>query len=283
MWTCIQKMDTNKLPVLGSSRVNNCPWHILDRVPWFGLKAWFHAVLTRRWITQYIQWLVPTHRIHVMQVGKMTKDRMHTYRWVNASMHACTVTLYALCMWKQKTHTVHIALYVYIYIYNIYIIRGIYHIQNMILTIFCQDSTLPFYTRFSLQLWSKLVEKPLLPKRFASESQRFHVRIIQRLTCESSHKDRRCWPSTTWQQQQPTTKSIAATKATTYRRKFRSLTSDNMDSWKSSAARKKINRCGKKEDQQARNVRKIAKCCVFQCFVCRLGRKVTSLKRPVRR
>ena len=39
-----------------------------------------------------------------------------------------------------------------------------------------------------------------------------------------------------------------------HRRKFRSLTSDNMDSWKSSAARKKINRCGKKEDQQARNV-----------------------------
>ena len=209
----------------------------------------------------------------VMQAGKMTKDRMHTYRWVNASMHACTVTLYALCMWKQKTHTVHIALYVYIH--NIYIIRGIYHIQNMILTIFCQDSTLPFYTRFSLQLWSKLVEKPLLPKRFASESQRFHVRIIQRLTCESSHKDRRWWPPTTWQQQQPTTKSIAATQATTYRRKFRSLTSDNMDSWKSSAARKKINRCGKKEDQQARNVREVAKCCVFQCFVCRLGRKVT--------
>ena len=68
-----------------------------------------------------------------------------------------------------------------------------------------------------------------------------------------------------------------------YRRKFRSLTSDNMDSWKSSAARKKINRCGKKEDQQARNVREVAKCCVFQCFVCRLGRKVTSLKRRVRR
>ena len=68
-----------------------------------------------------------------------------------------------------------------------------------------------------------------------------------------------------------------------YRRKFRSLTSDNMDSWKSSAARKKINRCGKKEDQQARNVREVAKCCVFQCFVCRLGRKVTSLKRLVRR
>ena len=67
------------------------------------------------------------------------------------------------------------------------------------------------------------------------------------------------------------------------RRKFRSLTSDNMDSWKSSAARKKINRCGKKEDQQARNVREVAKCCVFQCFVCRLGRKVTSLKRRVRR
>ena len=66
-------------------------------------------------------------------------------------------------------------------------------------------------------------------------------------------------------------------------RKFRSLTSDNMDSWKSSAARKKINRCGKKEDQQARNVREVAKCCVFQCFVCRLGRKVTSLKRRVRR
>ena len=56
-----------------------------------------------------------------------------------------------------------------------------------------------------------------------------------------------------------------------------------MDSWKSSAARKKINRCGKKEDQQARNVREVAKCCVFQCFVCRLGRKVTSLKRRVRR
>ena len=69
----------------------------------------------------------------------------------------------------------------------------------------------------------------------------------------------------------------------TYRRKFRSPTSDNMDSWKSSAARKKINRCGKKEDQQARNVREVAKCCVFQCFVCRLGRKVTSLKRRVRR
>ena len=67
------------------------------------------------------------------------------------------------------------------------------------------------------------------------------------------------------------------------RRKFRSLTSDNMDSWKSSAARKKINRCGKKEDQQARNVREVAKCCVFQSFVCRLGRKVTSLKRRVRR
>ena len=67
------------------------------------------------------------------------------------------------------------------------------------------------------------------------------------------------------------------------RRKFRSLTSDNMDSWKSSAARKKINRCGKKEDQQARNVREVAKCCVFQWFVCRLGRKVTSLKRRVRR
>ena len=66
-------------------------------------------------------------------------------------------------------------------------------------------------------------------------------------------------------------------------RKFRSLTSDNMDSWKSSAARKKINRCGKKEDQQARNVREVAKCCVFQCFVCRLSRKVTSLKRRVRR
>ena len=64
-----------------------------------------------------------------------------------------------------------------------------------------------------------------------------------------------------------------------YRRKFRLLTSDNMDSWKSSAARKKINRCGKKEDPQARNVREVAKCCVFQCFVCRLGRKVTSLKR----
>ena len=56
-----------------------------------------------------------------------------------------------------------------------------------------------------------------------------------------------------------------------------------MDSWKSSAARKKINRCRKKEDQQARNVREVAKCCVFQCFVCRLGRKVTSLKRRVRR
>ncbi len=68
-----------------------------------------------------------------------------------------------------------------------------------------------------------------------------------------------------------------------YRRKFRSLTSDNMESWKSSAARKKINRCGKKEAQQARNVREVAKCCVFQCFVCRLGRKVTSLKRRVRR
>ena len=58
-----------------------------------------------------------------------------------------------------------------------------------------------------------------------------------------------------------------------YRRKFRSPTSDNMNSWKSSAARKKINRCGKKEDPQARNVREVAKCCVFSMFCVSAGSK----------
>ena len=66
------------------------------------------------------------------------------------------------------------------------------------------------------------------------------------------------------------------------RRKFRSETSDNMDSWKAEVRRVRRDKIRRKKMQMREKVGKSRNTVFFQCFVAPVGRKVSSLKRRVR-
>ena len=68
-----------------------------------------------------------------------------------------------------------------------------------------------------------------------------------------------------------------------YRRKFRSETSDNMDSWKAEVRRVRREKIRRKKMQMREKVGKSRFTVFFQWFVAPEGRKVGSLKRRVRR
>ena len=67
-----------------------------------------------------------------------------------------------------------------------------------------------------------------------------------------------------------------------YRRKFRSETSDNMDSWKAEVRRVRREKIRRKKMQVREKVGKSLNTLFFQWFVAPEGRKVGSLKRRVR-
>ena len=67
-----------------------------------------------------------------------------------------------------------------------------------------------------------------------------------------------------------------------YRRKFRSETSDNMDSWKAEVRRVRREKIRRKKMQMREKVGKSRNTVFFQWFVAPEGRKVGSLKRRVR-
>ena len=67
-----------------------------------------------------------------------------------------------------------------------------------------------------------------------------------------------------------------------YRRKFRSETSDNMDSWKAEVRRVRREKIRRKKMQMREKVGKSRNTVSFQWFVAPEGRKVGSLKRRVR-
>ena len=67
-----------------------------------------------------------------------------------------------------------------------------------------------------------------------------------------------------------------------YRRKFRSETSDNMDSWKAEVGRVRREKIRRKKMQVREKVGKSRNTVFFQWFVAPEGRKVGSLKRRVR-
>ena len=67
-----------------------------------------------------------------------------------------------------------------------------------------------------------------------------------------------------------------------YRRKFRSETSDNMDSWKAGVRRVRRDKIRRKKMQMREKVGKSRNTVFFQWFVAPEGRKVGSLKRRVR-
>ena len=67
-----------------------------------------------------------------------------------------------------------------------------------------------------------------------------------------------------------------------HRRKFRSETSDNMDSWKAEVKRVRREKIGRKKMQMREKVGKSRNTVFFQWFVAPEGRKVGSLKRRVR-
>ena len=67
-----------------------------------------------------------------------------------------------------------------------------------------------------------------------------------------------------------------------YRRKFRSETSDNMDSWKAEVRRVRREKIRRKKMQMREKVGKSRFIVFFQWFVAPEGRKVGSLKRRVR-
>ena len=67
-----------------------------------------------------------------------------------------------------------------------------------------------------------------------------------------------------------------------YRRKFRSETSDNMDSWKAEVRRVRRDKIRRKKMQMREKVGKSRNTLFFQWFVAPEGRKVGSLKRRVR-
>ena len=71
-------------------------------------------------------------------------------------------------------------------------------------------------------------------------------------------------------------------KPTHYRRKFRSETSDNMDSWKAEVKRVRREKIRRKKMQMREKVGKSRFTVFFQWFVAPEGRKVGSLKRRVR-
>ena len=66
------------------------------------------------------------------------------------------------------------------------------------------------------------------------------------------------------------------------RRKFRSETSDNMDSWKAEVRRVRRDKIRRKKMQMREKVGKSRNTVFFQWFVAQEGRKVGSLKRRVR-
>ena len=68
----------------------------------------------------------------------------------------------------------------------------------------------------------------------------------------------------------------------TNRRKFRSETSDNMDSWKAEVRRVRRDKIRRKKMQMREKVGKSRNTVFFQWFVAPVGRKVGSLKRRVR-
>ena len=67
-----------------------------------------------------------------------------------------------------------------------------------------------------------------------------------------------------------------------HRRKFRSETSDNMDSWKAEVRRVRRDKVRRKKMQMREKVGKSRNTVFFQWFVAPVGRKVGSLKRRVR-
>ena len=66
------------------------------------------------------------------------------------------------------------------------------------------------------------------------------------------------------------------------RRKFRSETSDNMDSWKAEVRRVRRDKIRRRKMQMREKVGKSRNTVIFQWFVAPVGRKVGSLKRRVR-
>ena len=72
------------------------------------------------------------------------------------------------------------------------------------------------------------------------------------------------------------------TRYSDYRRKFRSETSDNMDSWKAEVRRVRREKIRRKKMQMREKVGKSRFTVFFQWFVAPEGRKVGSLKRRVR-
>ena len=66
------------------------------------------------------------------------------------------------------------------------------------------------------------------------------------------------------------------------RRKFRSETSDNMDSWKAEVRRVRRDKIRRRKMQMREKVGKSRNTVFFQWFVAPVGRKVGSLKRRVR-
>ena len=76
--------------------------------------------------------------------------------------------------------------------------------------------------------------------------------------------------------------SIIKTKQYYHRRKFRSETSDNMDSWKAEVRRVRRDKIRRKKMQMREKVGKSRNTVFFQWFVAPEGRKVGSLKRRVR-
>ena len=70
--------------------------------------------------------------------------------------------------------------------------------------------------------------------------------------------------------------------STDSRRKFRSETSDNMDSWKAEVRRVRRDKIRRKKMQMREKVGKSRNTVFFQWFVAQEGRKVGSLKRRVR-
>ena len=77
--------------------------------------------------------------------------------------------------------------------------------------------------------------------------------------------------------------SVLITGKVTYRRKFRSGTSDNMDSWKAEVRRVRREKIRRKKMQMREKIGKSRFTVFFQWFVALEGRKVGSLKWRVRR
>ena len=107
-----------------------------------------------------------------------------------------------------------------------------------------------------------------LTKGYGSSTLRKHSRSIVRITAERSIPEFMLIP--------------ICVCVINYRRKFRSETSDNMDSWKAEVRRVRREKIRRKKMQMREKVGKSRFTVFFQWFVAPEGRKVGSLKRRVR-